>query len=159
MIKEILWTFLITLVPGIELRGSLPYALYAAKLGWFWSLALSITANILVAFVVWFIVKYVMEFLCRFKQIDRVYQRFVAHSQKKLKPSIDKYGILGVAVFIGIPLPGTGVYTAGVGAYFLGMKFKDFFKASILGVLIAAVLVSVVLLTGNTTLNIFIKAI
>lgn len=156
VILEILWIFLITLIPGIELRGSLPYAVYAAEFGWFWSFVIAVIANFCVAFIVWFIVKHVMQFFLGIKQFNRLYQKFVVHSQAKLKPYIEKYGVLGVAAFIGIPLPGTGVYTAGVGAYFLGMKFRDFLIASILGVLIAAALVTAVLLTGSTTFQFFV---
>ncbi len=156
VIFEIIWIFLITLIPCIELRGSLPYAVYAAKLGWFWSFIIAVAANFCVVFIVWFIVKYVMQLFLYFPYFNKLYKRFVISSQTKLKPYIEKYGILGVAIFIGVPLPGTGVYTAGVGAYFLGMKFKDFLIASALGVLIAAVLVTAVLLTGSTTFQFFV---
>ena len=49
---------------------------------------------------------------------------------------------LGVAVFIGIPLPGSGVYTGAFGAYLLGLDRRKFAVANVIGVLIAATAVT-----------------
>jgi len=49
---------------------------------------------------------------------------------------------MGVAIFIGIPLPGSGVYTGALGSYLLGVQKKKFMVANAIGVLIAAVAVT-----------------
>lgn len=60
--------------------------------------------------------------------------------------NVEKYGELGVAVFIGIPLPGSGVYTGAFGAYLLGLDKRKFGVANVIGVLIAGVAVTVLCL-------------
>ena len=51
-----------------------------------------------------------------------------------------------MAVFIGIPLPGSGVYTGALGAYLLGVDRRKFSVANVLGVLIAGAAVTAVCL-------------
>jgi len=68
------------------------------------------------------------------------------HVQKRIKPYVDKYGELGVAVFIGIPLPGSGVYTGAFGAFLLGLDRRKFAIANVLGVCIAGTIVTAVTL-------------
>ena len=51
-----------------------------------------------------------------------------------------------LAIFIGIPLPGSGVWTGALAAYLLGVRFRDFAIACVIGVLIAAAIVTAVTL-------------
>jgi len=78
---------------------------------------------------------------------------------EKIHKYVDKYGLLGVSIFIGIPLPGSGVYSGALGAYLLGINFKKFLIASIIGVLIAGILVTIISLTGVEMFELFIKRI
>jgi uncharacterized membrane protein len=56
---------------------------------------------------------------------------------------------LGVAIFIGIPLPGTGVYAAALGSNLIGLSYKKFIIADIIGVLIAGIIVTIITLSGR----------
>lgn len=79
--------------------------------------------------------------------------------QQAIQVYIQKYGIMGLALFIGIPLPGSGVYSAALGAYVLGFKFKDYLVATILGVLIAGIIVMLVSTAGNEAWMFLIKRV
>ncbi len=158
MFNDILWIFLITLVPTLELRASIPYGILAG-VNWIMVFVIAIVSNIILAGFVWFFVKYLMHFFLEISFVNRIYSRLVIRSQKKLKPYVDKYGVLGLALFIGVPLPGSGVYTGGLGAYLLGYRFTDYFKASIIGVLIAGVAVTIISLSGNSALQFLLKPI
>ena len=70
---------------------------------------------------------------------------------------VEKYGEIGVAIFIGIPLPGSGVYTGSMGSYLLGVSKKDFIIACILGVLIAGTAVTLITLFGSGAWHFFLK--
>ena len=72
---------------------------------------------------------------------------------------MDKYGEIGIALFIGIPLPGSGVYSGSLGANLIGLKYKKFIIANILGVLIAGIIVTIIVLSGNNAFSYFIKTI
>jgi len=65
-------------------------------------------------------------------------------TQKNIQKYVDKYGELGVALFIGVPLPGSGVYSGALGAYVIGLKLKKFIIADIIGVLIAGTIVTII---------------
>ena len=60
-------------------------------------------------------------------------------------------------MFIGVPLPGSGVYSGALAAYLLGFRKRDFFLAAVIGVLIAGTIVLLVSLLGNGAWNIFLK--
>ena len=64
---------------------------------------------------------------------------------------------MALTIFIGIPLPGSGVYTGCIAAYLLGLKFKKVWPAIVMGVLIAAIIVTIVVMTGSTAFGFLIK--
>ena len=70
---------------------------------------------------------------------------------------VDRWGTLGLALFIGVPLPGSGVYSGALGAYLLGFGFAQYMIAATLGVIIAGSLVTAAVLTGTSAMNVFIK--
>ncbi len=61
--------------------------------------------------------------------------------KKRMAEKYEKYGILGITLFIGIPLPVTGVYTGTLIAELLGIKKRDILIASAVGVVMASVIV------------------
>ncbi|MBD3310521.1 hypothetical protein GF351_04840 [Candidatus Woesearchaeota archaeon] len=161
-VHPVLALTLATFIPFIELRGSIPLGIFSTELhGLHWSIVflICITANILLAIMVYVFVNYIMHLFLRIRMIDRVYSRLVERTQKKVHPYVQKYGILGLALFIGIPLPGSGVYSGCLGAYLLGFDFKDYLAASVIGVMIAGAAILIISMSGNGALQIFIKTV
>ena len=70
---------------------------------------------------------------------------------------MEKWGWLGIAVFVAIPLPMTGAWTGTLGAWVLGVTKKRTMAAVILGVLIAGIIVTAVVMLGIEALQLFIK--
>ncbi len=157
MLEEIVILILMTMVPFLELRASIPYGILFLGMHWFTVFFVCVISNLILAPLVYIFVNYIMQFFLKIKFIDNIYQKFVIRTQKKVNPYVDKYGKIGLALFIGIPFPGSGVYSGGLGAYLLGFDFKDYIKASIIGVLIAGILVTLICLSGNGAWNFFIK--
>jgi uncharacterized membrane protein len=155
--SEILALIALTLLPFLELRASIPYGIFQTDLSLLLIFLICTITNILLAPVIYLFLDKVIHIFLRIKIIDRCYQKTVEKAQKKVHPYVEKYGILGLAIFIGIPLPGSGVYSGALGAYLLGFKFKDFFKAAVIGVIIAAVLVTLISTAGNTIFSFLIK--
>ena len=54
---------------------------------------------------------------------------------------IERYGYLGLLMFVAIPIPGTGVWSGSLAAAFLNMRFKYAFPAIVIGNLIAGIIV------------------
>lgn len=155
-IVELIW---ITLLPFLELRASIPYGIIVKGMNAVFVFIVCVITNILLAPVVYvFLDKFIHIFLY-FKPIDKVYQKYVEKTQKKVHKYIEKYGWIGVAIFIGIPLPGSGVYSGALGSYVIGLSYKKFILAAIVGVIIAGIIVTIVTFAGVNGLNIFIRLV
>lgn len=168
MLNEILLFFgdnhivalmLITLIPTLELRASIPAGIFFFKMHWLNVFGICIVTNILLAPLVYLFIHNIMFIFLKVNFIDRIYQKFVDRAQKKVKPYVNRYGRMGLALFIGVPLPGSGVYTGGLGAYLLGLKFKDYFIASVVGVMIAGTAILLISMFASETLGFLIKVI
>jgi len=152
-VSHLLWVILLTFAPSLELRASIPYALLVAKWSWPTAAIVCIGANTALAPLVWLFVDKVMHLFLRIGWIDRLYQRY-AHSKKAaLERLVERWGVLGLALFIGVPLPGTGVYSGGLAAWLLDYRFRDYLVASFLGCLLAGSVVTAVVASGNQTLS------
>jgi uncharacterized membrane protein len=72
---------------------------------------------------------------------------------------VEKWGWLGIALFVAIPLPITGAWTGTLGAWVLGVSKRRTMAAVILGVFIAGAIVSAVVILGIEALNLFVKKV
>jgi uncharacterized membrane protein len=152
MLRIILILIGVTFVPALELRASIPLGIfgYRDSLHWTATVAICVAANIALAFVFYWLLDTIIKWLRhRWAWFQRVYERVVARAQRKIHRSVERYGEWGLAVFIGIPLPGTGVITGAIASYALGLDRRKYYIASILGVAIAATAVTLVCLFGK----------
>ncbi len=141
---------ILTFVPTFELRASIPYGIIVLDDRVHWALvaALCMAANIALAPLVWLFVHHAMDLFLRVGFIRRVYDWLVARTQRRVEPYVKRWGTIGLALFIGVPLPGSGVYSGCLGAYLLGFRFRDYMLASALGVLIAGAVVTLAMVSG-----------
>lgn len=148
----ILELFIFTCIPALELRFSIPMGFFALKteagvpLDWWWVAIICTSANILLGIGVYEILLPILRFMCRFKWFAEKLWCHVEKRRDKLRPMVEKYGEWGLALFIGVPLPGTGAVTGAAGAFLLGFKRSRFYIANAIGVLIAAICVTVLCL-------------
>ena len=148
---------LLTFVPGLELRASIPYGILVAKLPWLAVVGAACLANVLIGPMTYFALERFLHLLLRIRLVDWLWQQMIVRTQKKLQPVIARHGVWGLSVFIGIPLPGTGVYSGAVGGYLLGLNRRQVYIASAAGVLIAAAIVTAVVLTGSEIFSFLIN--
>jgi len=143
----------ITLIPALELRASIPCGILPIPIpfidmtinehmGWPAVVLVCTIANIILGWIVFAVMGPVFTLLRKWGWFDRAIWPILDRTQHKIHPYVEKYGELGVAVFIGIPLPGSGVYTGAFGAYLLGLGKRKFAIANVIGVLIAATAVT-----------------
>ena len=159
MLEEMIILILMTFIPFLELRASIPYGILVLHMNWFFVFVVCVIANIVLGPVLYlFLDKFIHLFL-KINAVGKCYNFYIKRTQKKIKKYVDKYGLLGVSIFIGIPLPGSGVYSAALGSYLLGLEFRKFIMATILGVLIAGILVAAIVLSGSAAFGFFIKVI
>ena len=133
---KVIGIFLISLLPVIELRGSIPVGYYQG-LPWYTNMITSIIGNLLpVPFILLFVVK-VFEFMKKRNImvgfIEKIEKRAMSRSD-----SIANKEFIGLMLFVAIPLPGTGALIAAL----LQFNRKKSFMYICIGVLIAASLVT-----------------
>lgn len=133
---KLLQTFLISMVPVIELRGAIPYGV-ARGLEFWQAIPVAIVGNLVpVPFIIIFIKKIFAWLRTISAGLDRLVTRLENRALSKTD-TVKKYAFWGLFLFVAIPLPGTGAWTGALIAAMLEMRVKDAFPAIALGVLTA----------------------
>lgn len=131
---EIVKYIVITLLPWIELRGAIPLAV---KNDAFYAIPVIVLTNIVIFFPVYFGLELFYEL---FKD-NSFLAKILEKTRAKAQPYVEKYGVLGLLVFVAIPLPGTGAYSGSLAAWLLDLDWKRSFMAVGLGVVVAGLIV------------------
>lgn len=63
---------------------------------------------------------------------------------RKHRTLVRKYGVLGVAFLVGVPIPGTGLFTGTVTGSLIGLQTIPLVIGLVLGTVVAAILVALV---------------
>lgn len=135
-----LTVFIISMIPILELRGGL-IAAAILKVPYLRALFLCMVGNIIpIPFILLFINK-IFEWLKRFNATRGLVEKLEYRAMGK-SDSIKKYEFLGLLLFVGIPLPGTGAWTGSLVAALLGIKLKKAVPAIFLGIVLASAIMS-----------------
>ena len=148
---------LITLIPTLELRASIPFGILKGGMPWWSVVVVCLSTNIVLGPLVYVCLDRAVFLLLKIGWLRGVYERTVTRTREKIQKSVDRYGEFGVALFIGIPLPGTGSYSGALGAYLIGLGLRKFIIANIIGVLMAGTIVTTIVLSGVEVFHILIK--
>lgn len=136
--KELI-VFIISMVPILELRGSL---LAAGFLGmkFFSTFIIAVIGNLLpIPFILLFIDK-IFGWLKK-TRLKNMVEKLEAKALSK-SDQIKKYGKWGLFLFVAIPLPGTGAWTGSLIASLFRMKVRESFPWIVLGVIVAGLIMS-----------------
>jgi len=135
----IVYTILITLLPWIECRGSIPIAV-SLNLPAYVYLFIYL-ANISVFPLVWIVMEYFWDnFLSKFRFLKKTVKKI----RRRGKKYLEKYGYLGLTFFVAIPLPFTGVYSGTILAWLFNLSKRKSFMFISLGTLIAMIIVGII---------------
>lgn len=141
MTRAVITTFLMAMVPVIELRGAIPYGVIEG-LSISKAFIVAVIGNLLPIPILVVFTRKVFEWL-RVKS-DRL-NRFVTRLERKAdknKSIVEKSEFLGLMILVAIPLPGTGAWTGALVAAMLNMRLKRSMPAITLGVIIAGIIVT-----------------
>jgi uncharacterized membrane protein len=129
------------MLPYLELRGSIPlaFALGAHPLE---ALLLSILGNLLPIVPLMFLLPFMAKLAERVSWINRFFC-WVTTKVGRKKHNINRYGPIGLAIFVAIPLPMTGAWSGAVLAFLLGIPKRYAFPAITLGTIIAGIIVTI----------------
>ncbi len=133
--------FVISMLPILELRGGL----IAAKLlglNFAKAFVICFIGNLLpIPFILLFIRK-IFNWLKRFKKVNAVIDKLEARSIRKAG-KVKKYRLLGLFLFVAIPLPGTGAWTGALVSDLLDIRVSHSFPTIAAGVLGAGIIMSI----------------
>ncbi len=140
MHKDLIIAVLWSLSPFGEAKVGIPYGMYQGVNEYMVFIACFL-ANVLVFPIMMFFLEYINRHLIKW----RFYKKsavFVAQRAKKgSRGKIQKFGFLGIVLFVMVPLPGTGVYAGTIAAYLFKMKKREAFTANTIGIFLSSVIV------------------
>lgn len=155
--------FIISMVPLIELRGAIPYAVALIEAGEPLNLALcyviAIVGNMLPVPFIFFFARKVLEWGADKPVIGGFFTFCLEKGHKggaKLQEKAGRGLFIALLLFVGIPLPGTGAWTGTLAASLLDMDFKSSVIAVVCGVVLAGIIMGVVSMGVFGTLFSFI---
>ena len=150
-LTKLIVIIIISVIPTIELRGAIPFGILGngefCKFGHcidagdpinpLLVFVVAVSANILIIPILF---KFLDWFFHLIEKI-KIVEYYVEKTHKKAHPYVEKHGMLGLAIFVAIPLPGTGAYTGALAAHILGMNNKKAMIAVAAGIFCAGIIV------------------
>jgi len=139
--------FLVAAAPISELRGAIPLAILDLDISWHVAFLVAIAGNLLpVPFLLLFLGP-VSRLLSKVKVFEIIIN-WIFRLSRRRGGIVERYGLIGLVLFVAIPLPITGAWTGSIVAFLLGLPFRRAFPAIILGVFIAGVIVTTLTVIG-----------
>ena len=145
MLKKYIIVFLISMVPLIELRGAIPYAV-GFELPIWPSCLVAVLGNMLPVPFIFLFARRILEWGKDKKVIGGFFRWCLEKGDKarvKLESKAGRGLYIALLLFVGIPLPGTGAWTGTLAASFLNMDFKKSVIFVMLGIFLAGVIMLV----------------
>ncbi|MCX8194286.1 MAG: small multi-drug export protein [Candidatus Pacearchaeota archaeon] len=153
--NRLLTSMLLSLLPIVELRGGIPYAI-SNGISPLVALILCTFANIFVTPICFFFLDNLHKLLLKikiYKKNFNLYIKSIRKRKEKVEKNYQTYGIFALTIFVAIPLPITGAWTGALVAWLLGFKRTRSFFAISLGVIIAGIIVTLITTGILTALN------
>lgn len=142
MAGEFTLTVLVSMIPVVELRGGIPFGVAAGLPVWAAFLAAVIGNLIPVPFIIVYIRRIFQWMRDKLPSLNRVVDALERKAHLKGR-RVNKYKYLGLALFVAIPLPGTGAWTGSLAAAFLDMPLRKAIPSVIAGVVAAGMAISI----------------
>ena len=149
---EFCFTVLVSMIPVIELRGGIPFGVSVGLPVWMAYLAAIIGNMLPIPFIVVYIRRIFQWMRRHLPRLNHLVSKLEEKAHLKGK-KVTKYKYLGLAIFVAIPLPGTGAWTGALAAAFLDMPLRKALPSIFAGVLVAGVAISILTLALPTSFN------
>ena len=134
--------FIISMVPILELRGGL-VAAALLKISYIKAVVICIVGNLIPVPFILLLINKIFEFMKKHNICKNIVLKLEEKAMGK-SDTIKKYEFVGLLLFVGIPLPGTGAWTGSLIAALLGVKLKKAVPAIFLGLLLATAIMSTI---------------
>lgn len=139
--------FLISALPVTELRGALPIAINVLKIPWYQALSPAIIGNLLPVPLLLLLLASLVKLTTRSNSGRRLVSWTLERVRQRAS-AIEKYGGIGLVLFVAVPLPGTGAWSGAAAAFLFGLEYHRALVAITSGVIISAAVVTALSLIG-----------
>jgi uncharacterized membrane protein len=136
-----LMTMLIAMLPISELRGSMPYAIFVLKMKWQEAILWSIIGNFVPVVPILIFLERFTGRLMKYPHWNRL-MTWIFNRTRSKSSAIEKFEVLGLIFFVGIPLPFTGAWSGCIAAYLFRIPMRHSIAAIFIGILVASVIVT-----------------
>ena len=136
-------TYIISALPVVELRGSIPIGCMAFKIPWYWCYILAVLGNLLPIPIILLFVEKAIGWLKNTKHLKKL-GLWLEKKAEKNTPKVQRFETFGLMIFVAIPLPMTGAWTGALVAALTGMRFRNAMISIIGGVMIAGAIVTLI---------------
>ena len=140
MLIKFLHVMVLSIVPWVELRLAIPYGITKGL-----SPVIAFCAAVLASWTV---------IIPAFVGLDLFYERFLSRSalvrrliqevRHRGRKYVERWGVVGVGIYVSLPLPGPGVYSGAVLAWTFGLPRRQAVAALAVGVMVSAFLVTLI---------------
>src|SRR5579875_3864468 len=135
MLARLVHVMVLSVVPWVELRLAIPYGI-ARGVHPLLACAAAVAASWVIVYPVFIILGLFYE---RFLSKVPLVRRVVDEVRSRGRGYVERWGVLGVAIYVSLPLPGPGVYSGALLAWLFGLP-----RRQALAALVSALLVTVI---------------
>ena len=146
MVNNIFYTIFMSMFPVGELRTSIPIAIHMLDLDWGYAFFYSLIGNSLITLLLVYLIDFlkiekIKDFFAKIPILGTIFVKWENSSLRKSK-KIERWGYLGLMLFVSIPLPITGAWTAVLIAAILEFKPLKSFISITFGLMISGSIIT-----------------
>ena len=141
--------FLLSMIPGIESRYVVPYAIFTFGWEWWHAFPIALAGNMFLVPVGLKFFKYEEQFFRQFNWSRRAMDWLFSRIRKRTNKKVQQFKSIALIFFVAVPLPFTGAGLGVVIAYLFDFKFFDSLLMIFLGVIISTTITTIGFLTGT----------
>ena len=142
-----IYIFLISMLPFVELRGSIPYGFFM-NLNPVMVFFVAIIGNMVPVPIILLFLEDIEKFLRKWRRIEKILDWIFSRTYKKANEKVRRWEYLSLIFFVAIPLPGTGAWTGSLIAYLFKIDIKKAIIMILAGVILAGIIVTAALYYG-----------
>ena len=135
--------FVVSAAPISELRGAIPLGILIFGIPIWIVILISVVGNLIPILLIYGLGHAWIRWTEKRKGfLKRLTDRAFGRAERRFADKYMRYGMYALPIFVGIPLPMTGAWTGSLAAFLLGIPFKKAFPLALVGILIAAMIVT-----------------
>ncbi len=157
---DVFYIFILSLSPMIEPRYGIIVSLWRG-LSLQDSLLISVSSCIILSTALSYILPILDKFALKLSRsslnylsdISTLYVRYVSKVRQRCHKLVDKYGVIGLILFIAVPVPFTGMWTGAIAAYILGFSRVKMFISLLIGGILSVFITLCLYFTGYACIS------